>query len=42
MRHRRVGDRSLLERGSHDDPLHGTCLMELTAFLAGEPHSDHP
>jgi hypothetical protein len=31
-----------LRRGSHRDASHGVCLMELTAFLAGAPHSDAP
>jgi hypothetical protein len=31
-----------LRRGRHHDPRHGVCLMELTAFLAGDPHSDRP
>jgi hypothetical protein len=28
--------------GSHDSPTQGVCVMELAAYLAGEPHSDHP
>jgi hypothetical protein len=31
-----------LERGAHADPSGGACLMEVTALLAGEPHSDRP
>jgi hypothetical protein len=36
------GGMPALGRGRDHDPEHGTCLMELTAFLAGEPHSDKP
>lgn len=32
----------LLGRGPHHDPGSGACLMEATALLAGEPHSDRP
>lgn len=32
----------LLARGPHADSRHGTCLMEATALLAGEPRSDRP
>lgn len=31
-----------LESGSHGDPRDGVCVMEAVAWLAGEPHSDHP
>ena len=31
-----------LTRGSHATPDEGLCLLEATAYLAGEPHSDHP
>ena len=31
-----------LHRGSHPSPEHGMCLLEAAAYLAGEPHSDHP
>jgi len=33
---------SALSRGRHRDPTDGACLMEYTAFLAGEPHTDQP
>lgn len=32
----------LLSRGRHRNPRRGACFMELVAFLAGEPWSDHP
>lgn len=32
----------LLGRGAHPDPSRGACLMEATALLAGEAHTDHP
>jgi hypothetical protein len=31
-----------LGRGAHSDPSRGVCLMEATALLAGEPHTDRP
>ena len=31
-----------LENGSHQSPDEGVCLMEAVAWLAREPHSDHP
>jgi hypothetical protein len=31
-----------LTAGSHKDAADGLCLVELTAFLAGEKHSDQP
>ena len=31
-----------LASGSHDTPEDGVCLLEAAAYLAGEPHSDHP
>lgn len=31
-----------LSAGAHEDPGAGMCAMELVAYLAGEPHSDHP
>lgn len=31
-----------LARGAHDSPEEGTCLLEAVAFVAGEPHTDHP
>jgi hypothetical protein len=32
----------LLGRGRHPDLSRGACLMEATAYLAGEPHTDRP
>lgn len=31
-----------LERGSHNGPEEGVCVMELASMLAGEPFSDQP
>mgnify|MGYP001342146763 CR=1 FL=1 len=31
-----------LKTGSHPDPDAGLCVMEAAAWVAGEPHSDHP
>ena len=31
-----------LAHGKHTDFGNELCFMEMTAFLAGEPHSDHP
>jgi len=31
-----------LEKGGHDTPDQGLCLLEAAAYLAGEEHSDHP
>jgi len=31
-----------LAHGSHADWSRGACLMEAVAYVAGEPHSDHP
>lgn len=31
-----------LSRGSHETAEEGVCFMEAIAFIAGEPHSDHP
>jgi hypothetical protein len=31
-----------LDPGPHKSPDRGVCAAEATAFLAGEPHSDHP
>lgn len=31
-----------LKNGSHPDPESGLCVMEAAAWVAGEPHSDHP
>lgn len=35
-------DSIVLSSGAHASPEAGMCAMELTAYLAGEPHSDHP
>jgi hypothetical protein len=35
-------DTVVLKSGSHDSPEAGMCAMEAVAWLAGEPHSDHP
>ncbi|WP_203568826.1 hypothetical protein [Aestuariimicrobium ganziense] len=32
----------VLSRGSHRDPRHGACFMEMASYLAGERWSDHP
>ena len=31
-----------LDEGAHDNPAEGLCLMEAVAFVAGQPHTDHP
>lgn len=31
-----------LKRGGHRSPQEGMCFMEAVAWIAGEPHSDHP
>ena len=31
-----------LKSGSHHARDHGVCVMEAVAWVAGEPHSDHP
>jgi hypothetical protein len=31
-----------LKTGSHETPDDGLCVMEAVAYVAGEPHSDHP
>ncbi len=31
-----------LAKGSHDNRNQGLCLLEAAAYMAGEPHSDHP
>jgi hypothetical protein len=31
-----------LEHGGHGSPSDGLCLLEAAAYVAGEPHSDHP
>ena len=35
-------DQITLQHGSHPSPDDGLCVMEAVAYLAGEPHSDHP
>lgn len=35
-------DNIVLRRGAHPSPGDGTCVTEAVAFVAGEPHSDHP
>ena len=32
----------VLAKGAHSNPDQGMCAMEAVAWLAGEPHSDHP
>ncbi len=32
----------VIKAGSHRDPDLGMCIMEAAAYVAGEPHSDHP
>ncbi|HSY50425.1 MAG TPA: hypothetical protein VLC46_16555 [Thermoanaerobaculia bacterium] len=31
-----------LKQGGHSSPDDGMCVMEAVAYIAGEPHSDHP
>lgn len=31
-----------LSKGQHTSPEDGMCVMELAAYIAGEPHTDHP
>ena len=31
-----------LDKGAHSTPQDGVCVNELTAWIAGERHSDHP
>jgi hypothetical protein len=35
-------DTLTLARGAHSTPSDGMCLLEAAAYMAGEPHSDHP
>ena len=35
-------DTITLARGPHDSPASGLCALEAAAYIAGEPHSDHP
>jgi hypothetical protein len=37
-----VLDQLVLKHGSHRNPDDGLCLLEAAAYLAGEPHTDHP
>jgi hypothetical protein len=32
----------VLQKGNHPDRSNGLCIMEAVAWVAGEPHSDHP
>ncbi len=32
----------VLDKGAHDNPTDGACVMEAVAFMAGEEWSDHP
>ena len=32
----------IVAKGAHSDPATGMCLLEAAAYIAGEPHSDHP
>ena len=32
----------VLKKGNHQSPEAGMCVMEAVAYVAGEPHSDHP
>lgn len=38
----KIGETFWLSPGAHHDPESGLCAMEAVAWLAGEPHSDHP
>ncbi|HET6916871.1 MAG TPA: hypothetical protein VFH56_12345, partial [Acidimicrobiales bacterium] len=31
-----------LDKGPHDDPTDGHCLLEVVSMFAGEPFTDHP
>ena len=31
-----------LDRGAHDEPREGLCIMEAIAYLTGDDHTDHP
>lgn len=35
-------DNIVLQKGSHNSSEEGMCVMEAVAYIAGEPHSDHP
>ena len=35
-------DTLVLDSGGHEGWEHGACVMEAVAYVAGEPHSDHP
>lgn len=38
----RLAEITSLAVGSHASPADGLCLMEAVAYVAGEPHSEHP
>jgi hypothetical protein len=38
----RLNQQFALQRGAHPSRSHGMCAMEMTAWLAGEEHSDEP
>ena len=40
--HPELIDTIVLRHGAHQRPEDGTCLLEAVAWIAGEPHSDHP
>ena len=43
MARRKLNIQSLvLQKGAHDNPEQGMCIMEAVAFVAGEPHTDSP
>jgi hypothetical protein len=35
-------DTLTLQKGAHDSPDAGMCVMEAVAYISGEPFSDHP
>ena len=39
---RTIDDITALAKGKHSTAEDGLCLLEATAWLAGEPHTDHP
>lgn len=39
---RQTLDTLTLDKGSHESPAHGMCIMEAVAYFAGEQHSDAP
>lgn len=38
----KLGEIVTLDKGAHDDPDDGLCLLEAVAYVTNEPHSDHP